>query len=331
MRSPAGRIGITAVWAATLLAAACDRSPDPRLVKVGVTHGPSHSFTKALERFGENLHRRTHGRYEVRVYCSSQLGSEKELQEMLTIGSAEMTVTGVLNTYEPMFAIFELPYLYRDRSHVMRVNTGPIMREVADSLVPKGLRLIGFYENGFRHVTNSVRPVNDPSDLHGLKIRTPENPAEIETFKALGAIPTPLPFSELYSALLQKVVDGQENPLQNIWHGHLFEAQQHLAMTGHIYNSAYVVVSERFWKTLPESDRQAFAESLIESSRWQLNYMQRRDQELEQELKDHGVAFTHPDQARFRQACRPAYEAIFARLGPRSRHLVTKIRESATP
>jgi tripartite ATP-independent transporter DctP family solute receptor len=299
---------------------------DARLIKVGVTHSQKHSFTQALQNFGRRLERLSHGRFRVMIYYGAQLGSEKVLQEMLTIGTAEMTVTGLLNTYEPLFAVFEMPYLYRDREHIKQVNSGPIMAEVAASLPAKGLRLIGFYENGFRHITNSVRPIEDLGDLAGLKIRTPENQAQIETFKALGADPISMSFSELYSALLLGTVQGQENPLQNIYSARLFEAQKYIAMTGHIYNSAYVLISERFWQSLTESDRKLIHKCVNESSSWQLAYMEKLDVELEQKLKEHGMKFTYPDKEQFRRACEDAYQAIYSRFGPRAKDIVGRIR-----
>jgi len=297
-----------------------------RLIKIGVSHPPEHSFVKAARRFGDHFEKQTKGRYRVKVYASAQLGNEKEMQEMLTIGTLEATITGVVNTYEPLFAVFELPYLYRDREHVKQVNFGPIMQEVADALIPKGIRLVGFYENGLRNITNSVRPIHSPADVKGLKIRTPENPAQIETFKALGAIATPLSFSELFTALLQGVVDGQENPLQNIYTNRLHEAQQYLAMTHHIYNSAYFLVSERFWQTLPADDQQTFLSCVTESSEWQLNYMKKLDVELEQKLKAEGVEFTYPDKNEFEKACQPAYEKLCSKLGPQAYEIVRKIK-----
>jgi tripartite ATP-independent transporter DctP family solute receptor len=299
-----------------------------RFIKIGVTHSQNHSFTQGLRRFGRSLEQKTQGRYRVKVYFGGQLGSEKVLQEMLTIGTAEMTVTGLLNTYEPLFAVFEMPYLYRDRDHVLKVNAGSIMEEVAASLPANGLRLIGFYENGFRHITNSVRPVNSPADVVGLRIRTPENQAQIATFRALGADPTSMSFSELYSALLLGTVQGQENPLQNIFSGKLYEAQKHIAMTGHIYNSAYVLISERFWKTLSVEDQEVFRECVLDSARWQLEHMKRRDIELEEELKATGMLFTYPDRQAFEEASLPAYEAVYDKLGPRAREIVQRIQET---
>lgn len=304
-----------------------DERQSVRFVKIGVSHGPTHSFTQALERFGRSFETQSNGRFRVKVYNSAQLGSEKEMQEMLTIGSAEMTVTGLLNTYEPMFAVFEMPYLYRDREHVLAVNTSDMMQDIAQSLIPKGLRLIGFVENGFRNVTNSIRPIHSPDDIKGMMIRTPENPAQIATFKTLGAIPTPLAYSELYTALLQGVVDGQENPLQQIWLGRLYEAQKHVAVTQHIYNSAYVLISERFWQSLNQEDQNLLEECVLDAGKWQLEYMKNLDADLEKKLKEKGVQFTYPDQQAFRTACEPAYAELAEQLGPEVFEIVKQIRE----
>lgn len=309
-----------------LIVLSCSTQDRGRLIKVGVGHGPGHSQTLAFNKFGELLEERSQGKFRVKVYNSATLGDEKQMQELLTIGTAEMTVTGLLNIYEPLFALFEMPYLYRDREHVMQVNSGPIMDEVAASLIPNGVRLVGFYENGYRNVTNSRRPINTPDDLKGLMIRTPENPAQIATFNALGAIATPMPFSELYTALLQGVVDGQENPLQQIYLSRLYEAQKYCAKTHHIYNSAYVIVSERFWNTLSHSDQKLIQDCVLESSKWQLDYMKTLDAELEIKLKEAGMQFSYPDEDAFRQACLPAYKTIYEKLGPRAKDIVERIR-----
>lgn len=306
----------------------CSQKSNSKLIKVGVEHGPGHSQTLAFEKFGNMLEKRSNGRFHVKIYNSGSLGGEKQMQELLTIGTAEMTVTGVLNIYEPLFALFEMPYLYIDRKHIFNVNSGPIMQEIAASLLPKGIRLIGFYENGFRHITNSKRPIHSPADLQGLMIRTPENPAQIETFKALGAIATPMSYSELYTALLQKVVDGQENPLQQIYLSRHYEVQTHIALTGHIYNSAYVLISERFWQSLNQSEQELIRECILESSKWQIDYMQNLDMELEEKLKAEGMQFTYPDPDEFEKECRQAYEKIYEKLGPRAEDIVNRIRET---
>jgi tripartite ATP-independent transporter DctP family solute receptor len=193
-------------------------------------------------------------------------------------------------------------------------------------LPPKGLRLIGFVENGYRNITNSVRPITAPTDVKGLKIRTPENLAQVETFRALGAQPTPMPFAELYNALRQGVVDGQENPLQNIHDGKLYEAQKHLAITGHIYNSAYVVISEAFFKRQKPDQQKALLEAAREATLWQFNYARELDTKLLDTLKQQGMQVTMPDQEVFRAATAPAYDAFYGKLGQEARTIVEAIR-----
>jgi len=185
---------------------------------------------------------------------------------------------------------------------------------------------VGFVENGFRNITNNVRPINTPADVKGLKIRTPENLAQIETFRALGAQPTPMPFAELYNALRQGVVDGQENPLQNINDGKLYEAQKHLAITGHIYNSAYVVISERFFQKQKPDQQKAILEAVREATLWQFNYIREQDVKLLESLKQQGMQVTMPDQSAFRTATAPAYEAFYTKLGPDAKTIVESIR-----
>ena len=310
-----------------LFSVACQSSAEEaRIVKVGLTHGKNHSFTQALERFAEELEQRTEGRYDIRIYHSAQLGGEKEMQEMLAIGSLDISLSGVLNTYESMFAVLELPYLYHDRDHVLRVNQSSVMEGLSASLEGQGIRLFGFYENGFRHISNSKKPIESPSDLEGLLIRTPENPAQIATIRSLGAIPTPMSFSELYTALMQEVVDGQENPLQNIWYGRIYEAQPYIAKTYHIYNSVYILASVRFWQMLPEQDRAIFEQAIDSSSQWQLSYMAELNQSLEEKMKAAGIQFTEPDLIEFEQATLPAYEELYEQLGPSARNIVETIK-----
>lgn len=297
-----------------------------QVVKVGIDHGPTHSFTQTMERFGKILEQKRPGEYKVQVFASAQLGNERVMQEALTLGSLEFVVTGLLNIYEPKFSLLEAPFLFRDREHILKMHESEVVKKLASMLPPKGLRLAGFVENGFRNITNNARPINGPGDVKGLKIRTPENMAQVETFRALGAQPTPMPFAELYNALRMGVVDGQENPLQNINDGKLYEAQKHLALTGHIYNSAYVVVSEQFFAKQKPEQQKAILEAVKEASLWQFNMMRDRDSELLEMLKQKGMQVTMPDQTAFRTATAPAYEAFYAKLGPDARTIVEAIR-----
>jgi TRAP-type C4-dicarboxylate transport system substrate-binding protein len=162
--------------------------------------------------------------------------------------------------------------------------------------------------------------------VKGLKIRTPENLAQIETFKALGAVPTPMAYSELYNALAQGVVDGQENPLQNIWTGKMYEVQKHLALTSHIYNSAYILASNKFWTGLPADLRKVAEESIKEASYWQLDYVAGLDKKMVEDCKGKGMLVTTPDQEAFRKATAPAYDVFYAKFGDKGKKIIEAIR-----
>lgn len=296
-------------------------------LKIGHGHSEKHSFHLALEKFKTLVEQKAPGAFDVTLYSQATLGSEREMQEQLTTETLEITVTGVLAIFEPKITLLELPYLFRDREHIQKAQSSPVVANLASTLPDKGVRLIGFLENGFRNITNGTRPINSPDDVKGMKIRTPENLAQIETFTALGAIPTPMPFSELYAALRQGVVDGQENPLQNIYDGKLQEVQKHLALTGHIYNSAYIIISEKFYQGLNDEQRTAIEEAAKEAGDWQFNYIAQRDTELLELLKEAGMEVTTPAPAAFREATKPAYEAFYKRFGDDARQFVEAINK----
>lgn len=294
--------------------------------KIGIGHPPGQSFVVASEKFKEMVEKRSNGRLKVEIFHSSQLGGEREMQEMVALGTLEMSVSGIVVVYEPLFALLEAPFLYRDRDHIKKMQESTVVAELGQALLNKGIRLVGFYENGFRNITNSKRPINSPADVKGLKIRTPENLAQLETFKAVGAVATPMAYSELYNALSQGVVDGQENPLQNIWTGKMYEVQKHLAMTGHIYNSAYILANNKFWTGLPADLRKLAEESLREASHFQMDLVANLDKKLIEDLKAKGMQVTYPDQEAFRKATAPAYDAFYAKFGDRARKIIQTIR-----
>jgi tripartite ATP-independent transporter DctP family solute receptor len=295
-------------------------------IKVGIGHPPGQSFVVASEKFKEMAEKRSAGRLKVEIYHSSQLGGEREMQEMVSLGTLEMSVSGIVVVYEPLFALLEAPFLYRDRDHIKKMQQSAVVADLGQTLLSKNIRLVGFYENGFRHITNSKRPINSPADVKGLKIRTPENLAQLETFKAMGAVATPMAFSELYNALAQGVVDGQENPLQNIWTSKMYEVQKHLAMTGHIYNSAYILASNKFWTGLPADLRKIAEDSILEASHFQMDMVANLDKQLLEDLKAKGMQVTFPDQEAFRKATAPAYDAFYGKFGDRGRKIIETIR-----
>jgi tripartite ATP-independent transporter DctP family solute receptor len=200
------------------------------------------------------------------------------------------------------------------------------MDKMNETLIKKGIRIVGLLEVGFRNVT-SKKPIRVPSDLKGFKIRTPESPAQVETFKALGALPSPMPFGELYGALQQGVVDGQENPLENIYNGKLYEVQKYVIETRHIYNFGYVLISEKTWQKLSADDQKALKEAVKFGSFWQIDWAQENEAKYAQMLKDKGMEFIQVDREAFRKGAAAAYQSKFVRdLEPRASSIFEEIR-----
>lgn len=297
------------------------------ILKIGHGHTATHSYQLGLEQSKKIIEEKTNGRISLKFYPSAQLGNERQMQESLTAGTLEMTITGLVNLYDPAFALFDFPYLYTNREQIKAVMYSDLMVDMGKVLVKKGMRIIGLMEVGFRMITSN-KPIRTPDDLKGFKIRTPESNAQIETFRAMGAKPTPMSFSELYGALQQGVVDGQENPLENIYNAKFFEAQKYLTVSKHIYNFAYVLVSEKFWQTLSKEDQNLITYAIREGCFWQINYLSERQVELEKILKDKGMQFIYPDLALFEKASLGAYESeFFKKLEPRSSEIIKQIRD----
>lgn len=298
----------------------------PVEIKIGHGHSKKHSFNLAMEKFSTYVEAAAPGKYKVSIYPDAMLGSESAMQQQLTLGSLEIAITGVLAIYEPKLNLLELPYLFENRAQIRAVQESEAVTKLTASLPPKGLRLIGFLENGWRDITNNAHPIETPADVHGLKIRTPQDEALVQTFKALGAQPTPMPFSELYSALKQGVVDGQENPLQNISDAKFYEVQKYLALTHHVYNSAYVAMSEQFLTGQTEADRKIILDAMTKACHWQMDLLAKQDPVLLKALKDHGMQATSPDQAAFKKATEPVYDVFYQKYGQAARDFVAEVR-----
>jgi TRAP-type transport system periplasmic protein len=311
---------------AVLAAALGSSAVAQHTLRIGLVHTPTHSYYQTFDHFKQNVEARTQGRVAVQIIHSGQLGGEREMQEMVSLGTLGMSLTGVIVVYEPLFAIFEMPFLYTSRDHVRRVIDSGIIQEAGEGLLAHDLRLVSMVENGFRNITNSVRPIHGPADVARLSIRTPENAAQVETFRALGAVVTPMAFNELYGALQQGVVDGQENPLQNIMSGRLYEVQDHLAITGHIYNLAYIVASETFLNRLGADDRAVVLEEALAMSDFQLDLAEAQEDQLLTELIGFGMEVTYPDQEAFRDATAGVYDIFFSRFGDAARDYVARIQ-----
>ena len=221
-----------------------------RLGHVGFTGS---LFEKTSLYFEKIVEARTNGAVDIRVFGASQLGKDKEMMQAVRLGNLEMCAPStVLPGTFPIFAFQELPFLFKDRGHVERVLTGTVGYKLNEILGTKGLMVVGFWENGFRKITNNVRPINTPADLKGIKLRVPKSPARVKLFRTLGANPTSMSFKEVFSALQQGVIDGQENPLAQIASAKFQEVQKYMSISNHVYTPAYPLINKKFFKKLPK-------------------------------------------------------------------------------
>ncbi len=223
----------------------------------------------AIDTFAKEVEKRTQGRYKIQTFYNGALGGERESIEAVQLGTQELAYssTGPVPNFVPETKILDVPFLFRDKAHARAVLDGPIGDELLKKFEPKGFKALAWAENGFRHMTNSKRDVKAPEDLKGLKMRTMENPVHITAYKALGIITTPMAFPEVFTALQQGTVDGQENPLSVIISAKFDQVQKHLSLTGHVYSPAIFVMNKAAFDKLSDADRQAFIEAAKEGTK----------------------------------------------------------------
>ena len=223
----------------------------------------------AIDTFAKEVERRTAGRYKIQTFYAGALGGERESIEAVQLGTQELAFssTGPIPNFVPETKILDVPFLFRDKPHARAVLDGPIGQEMLGKFDAKGFKALAWAENGFRHMTNSKRDVKGPEDLKGLKMRTMENPVHIAAYKGLGIVTTPMAFPEVFTALQQGTVDGQENPLSVIMSAKFDQVQKHLSLTGHVYSPAIFVMNKGVFDKLTAADKQAFIDSAKEGTK----------------------------------------------------------------
>ena len=212
-------------------------------------------------KFVDAVNQALKGQVELQLFHSSQLGTDEQVMKSIKLGVPEIVMTSsVMSSEDQRYGIFEMPYIIVNRAHMKRVSEdAQVKKALMDGLPAKGYRLLGFWENGFRHITNNTRPVVKPEDLKGIKLRVPSGVWRVKMFKAYGANPTPLAYAETYSALQTGVIDGQENPLNITYAGKFQEVQKFLSMTGHVYTPSYTIISELVWQKLTKEQQATIA------------------------------------------------------------------------
>lgn len=312
---------LAAVVALTLLASACgvaeqvgagDDNGDGAgeqtlLLGHGADAGNPRSI--AAEQFAETVSERTDGRLTVQIQGSEQLGSDVEMLQSVEAGTLDMTANsqGPLSGWVPEVALFGLPFLFESTEDAYEVLDGDIGEEIAALGEEEGFVILAWWDNGIRHVTNNARPIETPDDVAGLQIRTPEDPMTVDIFEELGANPTPIDFGELYLALQQGTVDGQENPLVNIWASDLYEVQEYLSTTGHKYEVTPFIIGADVWASLSEEDQQVVREAAEEARDLQRDEMASQTVEIEEDIQEH-LELNRPDPEPFREATSAVYD-----------------------
>jgi len=224
----------------------------PIVIRLGHVGFTGSLFEKTANYFEKIVEARSQHEVDVRVFGASQLGKDKEMMQAVRLGNLEMCLPStVVPAVAPIFGFQELPFLFKDRRHAERALLGPVGWKLNEILKEKGYIILGYWENGFRKITNNLRPITTPEDLKGIKLRTPKSPARVKLFKTLGANPTSMSFSEVFSALQQGVIDGQENPMAQIMSAKFNEVQKYLSISNHVYTPGFGLIGKKFFEGLP--------------------------------------------------------------------------------
>ncbi len=293
----------------------------PVTLKLGHIAEPENPYGQGADHFAKLVKERSNGSIDVKVYPSSQLGNQRDLVEGLTLGTVDMTLTGtaVLGNFVPEVAVFDLPFLFRDVQHAYKA-LDTVGMELCKKGEPRGMITLAIWENGVRHMTNNKRPIKTPADMKGLKMRVMEQPVYIEMMKALGASPTPMAMSELYTALQKGVIDGQENPLAHIATKRFYEVQKYISLSGHTYASEPMLISTIAWKKL-SPEQQAILRKAAEDTRdWQRQLCRDLEGKFLKTILDSGKSQVNDDvdKAAFAEATKSVWGLYTKRFGDAS-------------
>lgn len=271
-----------------------DGNKETKLMKLAVVTADDRSLTKGLVKFGEIVEEKTNGSIKVEVYANGSLGGDREVFEALQLGSIQGTTmsTGPIAQFSSKFNVFDLPFLFPTAEIAYEVLDGPTGMDLLKELESQNVIGLNYWENGFRHLTNDIKEVKTPDDVKGLKIRTLENDLHMDIWRALGANPTPMAFTELFAGLQQGVVDGQENPVGNVTGNKFYEVQQYLSKTGHVYNASPFLISKDFWDSLSDEEKEIMKEAAEEAKNHQRELNQQEDEDGYQILTDNGMTVT---------------------------------------
>lgn len=294
------------IFAAGLLTTAANAQTVIKLGHVGDVDG---HYDRAAKEYAKRVKEKSGGKVDVQVFPASQLGNDKDMLQKLKLGQIDMFIpSSIMSSVSPEFGVFEMPYIIADRGHISRVWAKMGDSVFRPAAAKKGVKILAFWENGFRHVTNNVRPIVKPDDLKGIKLRTPRGEWRVRMFKAYGANPSPMAFSEVFTALKTGVMDGQENPLINAWITKFYEVQKYISLTGHVYTPAYLVASPSKFGRLPADVQKLLADTARELEPVSRKISEDFDSSLLDKLKAKGVKVNDADKDAFVAASKSIYD-----------------------
>ncbi|MDF3920435.1 TRAP transporter substrate-binding protein [Salinicola sp. LHM] len=295
-----------AALGATLLGSQAVMAADYTL-KFGHLANEQNIWNKAALKFKELVETNSEGRIEVQVFPNEQLGSEMDVINSIQLGTADMTITGEsLQNWAPKAAMMAVPYLFRDSDHMRKAVEGDVGKQIEAQITERtGLVPLAWFERGPRELTSN-RPIKTPDDLDGLRIRVPNVPLFVDTWEALGARPTPMAFSEVFTSLQQNTIEAQENPLSLIESASFNEVQQYVDMTDHVRSWIYVVIGKQKLESMPDDLQTVVRDAASEMQAYEEKLFVEDQQRLEQALKDKGMEFVEVDQAAFAKKAEPA-------------------------
>jgi tripartite ATP-independent transporter DctP family solute receptor len=300
-------------------------------MKLTLGHGaaPGNPRHEASVKFAEVLKAKTSGRIEVQVAPSAQLGDDAAMVTALRTGALDLSANsqGPVAAAVPEYAAYGMPFMFSSPTQAFKLLDGPLGKELADLSAAKGMVLLGTWDNGIRQMTNSKRPIGKVEDMKGLKMRVPPDATLVDIMQSMGAEAQQIKFAELYVALQQGVVDGQENPLVNIHASKLYEVQKHLALTNHQFQMTPFLMSKRTWDRLSDADRKAVTEAAAEATALQRKLSADADAKLLDELKAKGVQVTTVDKAAFAKATESVDDKWLATpIGPYLKKVIAAAR-----
>ena len=309
---------VTALAGALTSALAADYQT--RIIRFGYGLAEDSNQGRAVKAFAEDLAKRTGGKMKAKGFASASLGNDNQMQNALIGGAQEMTVvsTATLVGIEDSFGIYDLPFVFRNEQEADAILDGNFGKKLAAKLDAKGLVGLVYWENGFRNLTNSKRPITRIEDLQGVKLRVMQNPVYIDMFNGFGANAIPLAFSELFTALESHTVDGQENPVNTIQSSKFYEVQKYLSITRHVYSPWIVLASKKWWDGLNADEKKALQDAAIVSRDFERKDSREAGAKALETLKEKGMQVTilsSKEIERMQDAARPAI-AKFSANGP---------------